>query len=189
MSSESPEQQEQWFFFALRPPRQEANRMTAWLERTAEPGWEPMLAERLHVTLAITPTFATYPADIVARLLRAGEQVAAAPFRIDFDSLSVGVKSVALRPSRANSGAKLLQHALVRAMATQGVPLLPKYTFSPHVTLAYRTGTSTSQHPVDPFGWDVQEVVLIQSLIGRTRHIPLGTWPLTYRPPLQYALF
>ncbi|MET0364355.1 MAG: 2'-5' RNA ligase family protein [Sphingobium sp.] len=189
MAPESPASQKQWFFFALRPPRQEAHRIAAWLERTTQPGWDRMLTDRLHVTLAITPTFMNCPEDIVARLLRAGNHVAAAPFRLELDSLSIGPQSVALRPSRTHTAAKALHQALARAMAREGVPLLPDYTFSPHVTLAYRQGPSASQQKVEPFGWDVEDFVLIRSLIGRTRHISLGTWPLDRVAPVQYALF
>lgn len=74
-------------------------------------------------------------------------------------------------------------------MAIHNVPMLPDYAFSPHVTLAYRTGPTASQHRVAPFCWDVNEFVLIRSLIGRTRHLLVKTWPLNRPAPLQYSLF
>jgi 2'-5' RNA ligase len=49
--------------------------------------------------------------------------------------------------------------------------------FEPHVTLAY-TARDVAAEPVAPVSWLAGEFVLIHSLLGKTRHIPLARWPL-----------
>jgi RNA 2',3'-cyclic 3'-phosphodiesterase len=49
--------------------------------------------------------------------------------------------------------------------------------FTPHVTLLYGDGRIGEQS-IDPIGWTVREFALVLSLIGKTKYIPLGRWPL-----------
>jgi len=53
--------------------------------------------------------------------------------------------------------------------------------------LLYREGRPFSE-TVTPFAWQVTEFTLVHSLLGHTRHVPLGSWPLTGGNPDQYAL-
>jgi 2'-5' RNA ligase len=49
--------------------------------------------------------------------------------------------------------------------------------FMPHVTLLYDRQTVDAQG-ITPVSWRVTEFVLVHSLLGQSRHIVLGRWPL-----------
>src|SRR5207244_1145602 len=49
--------------------------------------------------------------------------------------------------------------------------------YVPHVTLLYDQ-RRVEERPIEPISWTVREFVLIHSLIGQSRYIPLGRWPL-----------
>jgi len=48
---------------------------------------------------------------------------------------------------------------------------------TPHLTLLY-DARRVDEQPIDPIRWTVREFVLVHSLLGQTRYIPLGKWPL-----------
>lgn len=170
------------YFFALLPDAMAARRIQAFAERQfGEKGL--MRADRLHVTLAITADFnAAYPA-LAEALRRAGDMVAAAPFDLALDQLSRTRETAALRSAHGLPPLRALQEAIARAMAAQGVPMRPNWRFNPHVTLMYRKGDPLLLRPVENFGWAVREFVLIESLVGATRHNQLGRWSLSAAQP------
>jgi 2'-5' RNA ligase len=49
--------------------------------------------------------------------------------------------------------------------------------FTPHLTLLY-DNRYVEGRDVEPIAWSVREFVLIHSVLGKTRHIHLGRWPL-----------
>ncbi len=174
------------FFFALRPPGPEARRIAAFAERLEE-GGRRVRWEHLHMTLAITDDFEDYPYDLVKALRRVGDRVAAAPFDLVLGQLSGGNRSTALRPQHGVPGLKALQGTIADRMREGGVPMRREWRYSPHVTLFYRNGAPFSR-PVAEFGWHVEELFLIRSHVGRTRHDVLGHWPLRAPEIAQYAL-
>jgi 2'-5' RNA ligase len=79
---------------------------------------------------------------------------------------------------RSQAGSESLiafQQALGAAMLRAG--LRPDRSFTPHVTLLYDDALVT-ETPIEPIRWTVGELVLVHSLLGQTRHIPLARWPL-----------
>ena len=169
------------YFFALLPDEVTARRIHAFAEgQFGEKGL--MRTDRLHVTLAITEDFdAPHPA-LADALCRAGEKVSAEPFEIRLDQLSGGRRTVALRPAHSIASLRSLQAQVSRAMTGEGVPMRPEWQFNPHVTLVYRDAEPVTR-PIEAFGWTVREFVLIQSLVGLTRHQILGHWPLANVQP------
>lgn len=162
-------------FFALQPPIAEARRMG--LIRDALGGTRtPVANERLHVTLGITNDYATLPHDLVHRARQIGDSIAGDPFALCLDRLSAGARSVALRPSRRPPALTALQKRIDDLMLYWGMRR-GDWSFSPHVTLAYREGPVFLE-PVAPVAWEAREIVLIHSLVGAARHIELGRWPL-----------
>lgn len=175
------------YFFALLPDAVTARRIHAFAERTF--GAKGLMRpDRLHVTLAITPDFDVHDPALTAALLRAGAAVAATPFDLTLDLLSGGQRTAALRPTHSVPPLRILQAEIARAMAEQGAAMRPDWRFNPHLTLVYRDGENVSQ-PTEDFGWAVQEFVLIESLVGLTRHDILGRWPLRAPSEPQLALF
>ena len=47
----------------------------------------------------------------------------------------------------------------------------------PHVTIYYRRD-GLKDESIDPIEWAVNEVLLIESVVGQTRHVPHGSWLL-----------
>lgn len=175
------------YFFALLPDPISRARIHAWAERKLGP--EGIQGpDRLHLTLAITPDFAAPQPRLADALARAGERANGTSFDLLLDKLSIGARSVAVRPAHIQLPLRSLQARIVRAMHANGGNIRSGWTFSPHLTLAYRTSRPSTQ-PVKDRGWRVHEFVLIHSLVGLTRHELLGRWPLGENPVVQLSLF
>ena len=50
--------------------------------------------------------------------------------------------------------------------------------YTPHVTLVYGDRL-VADRPIEPIGWGVHEFVLVNSLLGRSRYIPLARFRLS----------
>lgn len=172
-------------FFALKPPPVVARQIDHFAE-TLAPGQPRILIDHQHVTLGITSDRIDYPYEQVKALRRAALSIAAEPFDLILDHLSYGARSVALRPAKAIAGLKRLQDQVVTAMRRAEVGERPGWSFSPHQTLFYRDGRPDQQR-IDGFGWRAEELVLVCSHVGRTRHETLGSWRL--EGDGQYRLF
>jgi len=59
--------------------------------------------------------------------------------------------------------------------------------FTPHVTLLYDE-RGIAEQPIEPINWIVNEFVLVHSLLGRGRYIPLEKWLLRSHAVNQLAL-
>jgi 2'-5' RNA ligase len=172
------------FFFALRPDEVTARRTRAFAEQQfGETGM--LRPDHLHITLAITEDFDQPFGAVIERLLHVGASVAAPPFEVVLDRLSASSRSIALRPEHVLPPLRTLQSRIVEAMDRARVEMRAGWAFSPHQTLAYRSGTPFSR-PVELFRWPARDFVLIHSFVGQTRHEILGRWPLEDR---QYRLF
>ncbi len=171
-------------FFALLPDADSASRITA-LERyisgkhglTGKP-----LADRLHISLYSLGVYAGLPRGIVATAREAAATVAAAPFDVAFDrvkSVDVGPRSQALVLGGGGFHTALVAfwQALGVAMAKAGLGRWVHKRFSPHLTLLYDERI-VDEEAVKAIGWTVREFVLVDSLQGQSRYIPLGRWPL-----------
>lgn len=143
---------------------------------------KPLAAARFHVTLFHLGDWAGLREDVVNAATRAAARMRAAPFEVTFDRvasfdgrrdklpfvLRADGGNAALRAFHADLGARLGEEGL-RLPATTG--------FEPHVTLAY-DARKVAAESVAPVVWRVEEFVLIHSLLGKTRHLRLGSWVL-----------
>lgn len=142
----------------------------------------PLTPERLHVTLHHIGDYAGLPRGIVAQALEAGEAASsAAPFGVTFDK-AASFNNRGNNPFVLQGGEGLLalhdfQKALGLSMARAGLGKQVARQFNPHVTLLYDRALAP-ETPVEPVSWGVSEFLLIHSLLGQTRHIVLGRWPL-----------
>jgi 2'-5' RNA ligase len=169
------------YFFALLPDEVTARRIHAFAE--GEFGEKGLVrTDRLHVTLGITEDFSAHFPALIEALRRAGDAVAEAPFDLVLDRLSGGRRTAALRPAHGIPPLRALQAKIAAGMAAEGAPMRPDWQFSPHLTLVYRDGEPVTR-AVERFGWPVREFVLIESLVGRTRHEILARWPLSDAQP------
>ena len=166
------------FFYGLQPPRREC--ALIGVHRDAIEGAHGHVTDdRIHLTLSITEDFEDYPEDLAQTLLTIGNDTAAAPFLVSLDRLSGGSRSIALRPSRKIRNLSDLHRKLDHGLTRRRIRRRD-WSFSPHTTLAYRTG-KPFQQPVTPIAWDATDFVLIHSIVGATQHIELGRWPLIDR--------
>jgi 2'-5' RNA ligase len=103
------------------------------------------------------------------------------PFLVAFDramSFDSGEKNaLVLRGDEGLSGLMMLQHDLVTALQEAGVVRRKGLQFTPHITLLYDK-CRVREQAVEEIRWTVREIVLVQSLYGQSRHIPLARWPL-----------
>lgn len=170
-------------FFALLPDEEVAADMHDFAKAFIHENGlrsRPSAAERLHVTLAFLGDHDGLPSGLVEAAKRAAAMAVMPTFTAGFDRI-VSFKGRARRQPLALLAAdevKLveLHRRLVEALALEGVKLL-EGRFTPHVTLSYDDALIEEQ-AAGRYAWPVKEFVLMRSLIGRSRYIVLGRWPL-----------
>ena len=174
-------------FFALVPPRPLARRIAAaagWFQH----GVGGLAAERLHMTMLILDDMVEVPPALVEALRSIGGSGGEGPFEVVLDTASGNDRSIVLRPSHRNGAIARLRERLAEGARARGIAERPGYRFAPHMTLGYRSGSPFTQ-PVAPLAWTADELVLIDSHVGRTRHEVLGRWPLVAEEEAQLSLF
>lgn len=171
-------------FFALRPPED------AWEQLAREqwrfgPGHE-VRPHHLHMTLAITNDFLTYPEREADEMERIGDTVIARQCPVVLDLAVASKRSVMLTPSETLHAVDEL-HLLLRAgMSVSEARLRTRWRHSAHMTLLYRDGKPFIK-PAHIMSWRATEFVLIHSLAGLNQHKTLKCWQLTMpeRPTLH----
>lgn len=142
---------------------------------------QPLATDRFHVTLHEIGVYAGLPRGIVDKALDAGAKVAAAPFEVGFDRVGSfnnrGNNPFVLQGGEGLGDLVAFQRALGLAMAGAGLGRQVARSFTPHVTLLYDP-LLVAEGAIPPIRWTVSEFVLIHSLVGQTRHIPLARWTL-----------
>ncbi len=73
-----------------------------------------------------------------------------------------------------------LQRALATTMEAAEIGHHIRKRFNPHVSLLYCQQPMACE-PIAPIRWRVNELILIDSLVGRGKHFELGNWPLRSR--------
>ena len=82
-----------------------------------------------------------------------------------------------LRTRLALAEARAFQAALIRHLLIRRAPIGLGTTPEPHLTINYR-GDGLGARKTDPINWTVNEVLLIESVVGKTTHVEHGRWPL-----------
>lgn len=183
---EPPRRPTDRLFFALLPEAPAATAIADLARRLkAEHGLKgrPLASSRFHVTLHFFGDHVGLPQALVNGLSAAASELQGTPFDVTFDH----AVSFAGRPRKrplvlrgSDEGLAALvafRQALSDALARRGLGQLADARFTPHVTLLYDDQLRPPQ-PVEPIVWRVKEFVLVDSLIGQARHVPLARWPL-----------
>jgi 2'-5' RNA ligase len=171
-------------FFAIFPDAATADRIARAAGRLkTENGLRgrPLQAGRFHVTLHHVDDYHGLPEDVVSAVCRAAEAVRFAPFEVEFDravsfSGRPGNRPFVLRGGNGLAILEAFQSGLAQALIQARVGRKPG-KFAPHMTLLY-DNVVARERPIEPIRWTVGEFVLVHSLLGQTRHIPLARWPL-----------
>lgn len=175
-------------FFAVRPDAATAQRIESLaqaLRRHHGLRGKSLGPERFHVTLHLIGDFAGgIPQDVLARALDAARPVAqsASPFRIGFDTVASFTRKrrnmpLVLLGRDGVQGVAALQQALLASLVAAGLAGRPEPHFTPHLTLLYDDRPVAAQS-VDALTWQVDELLLVRSLLGRGRHEVLARLPL-----------
>ncbi|MDM4765755.1 2'-5' RNA ligase family protein [Pelomonas sp. SE-A7] len=172
-------------FFALRPPEAALaavlRRREQLVQQLGLPG-RPLKAEHLHITLHHLGDFPAFPAALVHKLTAAAHSlhVPAVDVRLD-TAMSFPRRSRRNNPFVLLAGEPLeplraLQQSLSVSLQAAGVEI-DQGRFKPHLTLLYDDALVDLQ-AIEPLGWTARELLLVDSLLGQTRHVVLGRWPL-----------
>jgi len=141
--------------------------------------------DRLHLTLCVIAECAERDAFMARRVERALEGQALHAFPVNLSRLVAGAQGAVARTSGRQDDIQDFYRRLVRLLAPCGIePLYRKSGLHPHMTLGYA--------PCRPvlrgisLAWYPDELLLIESEYGLTRHNVLGRWALL--PPRQPLL-
>ena len=130
----------------------------------------------LHMTLLGFVDLARPPDGFsLSALLATLNGFEANPFDVVFDTI-VERKAVTLRSSSPLTAARAFQRKLVDFLKRRGFPYFGEAPV-PHVTINYH-GDGRGDQRIDPIAFRIEEVLLIESITGKTQHEPRGRLPL-----------
>jgi RNA 2',3'-cyclic 3'-phosphodiesterase len=144
--------------------------------------------DRLHVTLHHVGDYAGgLPSGLVETVQDVATNIKMPAFDVTFDRAMSFAGSPKNKPfvvrgneGRAGGLADLMafQKAFYLAMCRAGLQgPRANAKFAPHVTLVYDP-VGVPEQAVEPIRWSVHDFVLVHSLLGQTKHVHLGRWPL-----------
>ncbi len=158
-------------YVMAKPPPEVQSRIVA-LPRN-DPARGPDL---LHVTLLSLFDLHGKPAEWLPAIIAALDSFEGVAFPLMFDRIE-NRRAVTLRNRARQEDARGFQAALVHHMLKCQAPMMDGTTPEPHVTINYR-GDPFAAQKMPPIGWLVDEILLVESVVGRTTHIVHGRWPL-----------
>ena len=144
--------------------------------------------DRLHVTLHHVGDYAGgLPSGLVEAAREAASKVVMTAFDVTFNRAMSFLgrpknKPFVLRGNESSqdglAALMAFQKAFYLAMCRAGLQgPRANAKFAPHVTLMY-DDQSVKEQAVEPISWSAHDFVLVHSLLGQTKHIHLGRWPL-----------
>ena len=163
-------------FFAVRPPEDICTRI-ADATASLPVGGKPLRRDRLHISTLNLVQRDIVPPGLGEEAAEVAASIRCAPFTVMFDRLVAGTKSMLLVPSEPLDQLRMFRERLGFTLMRSGLPFRLEGQFSPHVTLLYGNEL-TFETEIDPIIWTVEEFVLIDSFVGKTKHVEVGRWPL-----------
>ena len=158
--------------YVMAKPTSQAQARIAALPRN-DPSRGPDL---LHVTLLTLFDLHYAPPEWLGQVIAALDSFDAPAFPLAFDRIE-NRKAVTLRTRAPLTEARAFQAALVRHLLERKAPMMLGTTPEPHVTINYR-GDRLGSQKMPPIGWRVEEVILMESVVGKTCHVEHGRWAL-----------
>ena len=138
----------------------------------------PVEASRLHLTLFHLGDYTELPPGLITQAAEALAHLETKPFTIQFDQIGSfgnrgGYGDFVLTASHGNEALRALHQQLATHLNAAALNQYTKGSFTPHMTLAYEKPAVPFQS-IEPVIWPAYEVVLIHSLLGKTRHIRMA---------------
>jgi RNA 2',3'-cyclic 3'-phosphodiesterase len=170
-------------FFALLPPeeiRPAIETLGGRLQQAHRLRGRRIANGRLHNTLTAVHDPRCRLEDTVARAKWVGARIKYPPFPVRFEMTGSFNLHRERNPFvlRGEEGLKPLigfQQEVCAQMARAGFAVARNYT--PHITLLW-ADRCVDEYPIAPIGWTVRDFVLVMSLAGQSRHIPVARWQL-----------
>ncbi|WP_420136844.1 2'-5' RNA ligase family protein [Sphingomonas sp.] len=163
-------------FFAIRPP-QDIRARIAEATASLPVGGRPLRPGRLHISTLNLVHEDIVPPGLGEEAAEAAASVRYEPFEVRFDRLVAGAKSMLLLPSNPLEELRMFRERLGFTLIRSGLPFTMERRFNPHITLLYGNAL-TFETAIEPIRWTVDDFVLIDSHIGKTKHVELGRWTL-----------
>ena len=171
-------------FFALYPDpyaTQRLDRLAWYLRHKHGLSGRPLAGRRLHVSLCNISDYARLTSEAAAAIAEAMATITMPPFLVAFNeakSFNGGANQpVVLVGDDGVAGLMMFQAELLAALDKTGIWRRKRRPYNPHVTLLYDDRRILDE-PVEAISWVVREFVLVCSLHGQGRHIPLARWRL-----------
>lgn len=173
-------------FFALLPSRLDASRIVRRaqdLRRDAGLSGALTSADRLHISLHGVGFHQRLPEHLVDAARKAGDAVSFPEFDITFDCAGSfrggrdGKFPFVLRSLDDIDALLLFHRALAAAMMLAGLSRWIASHFTPHMTLLYDTRFARPRE-IEGVRFRMREFVLVDSLVGQSRHVPIARWRL-----------
>jgi RNA 2',3'-cyclic 3'-phosphodiesterase len=170
-------------FFALLPPEEISpaiETLAGTLQHAHRLRGRRITKDRLHNTVAPVWDLRCTLEENIQRATWIGTRINYPPFQVRFEwtgSFRVGGERYPL-VMRGEDGLKPLigfQREVRSQMARAGFVVAQHYT--PHITLLW-ANRCVDEYPIAPIGWTVRDFVLVMSLAGQSRHIPVARWQL-----------
>jgi len=163
-------------FFAIVPPLDIRQRL-ADATASLPVGGSPVHRDRLHISTLNLVHYGALPEGLDEHAARAVGSIQAAPFTVMFNRLVGGASSMVLLPDEPLDRLRMFRERLGFLLIRAGIDVRLEGRFKPHITLSYRNELRFETE-IDPIVWTVEEVVLIDSQVGHTKHVEVGRWPL-----------
>jgi 2'-5' RNA ligase len=155
----------------------------ASLARQMEIAWqrhgtgERFRAQKLHMTLLEFKDQQNIPTDL-ERLKRCVAGSDLRGFDLVLDRLmTFGGDALVLGMNGKSASASMLNKQLQKALTRSGFQPASS-SVTPHVTLAYGPGFPETRLLEKPISWRIDQLTLVDSLVGQGQHIRLADWPL-----------
>lgn len=162
-------------FAAILPPPDAAKRIGGM--RDVLGGKSPVADERLHITMGLLPTEKQFDPAVEAVACAALSSISSAPVRVCFDRILIRSGHSGLVPSETLPALVELQRKIGRAFIDASLPFADYWSFNPHITLLYSGQPRPLEH-IDAVSWRADEIVLVHSYVGLSRHEVVHRVPL-----------
>jgi 2'-5' RNA ligase len=168
------------FFLMAKPPEEVRDQISALLRTSRSRPYDLLHMTLQPVALGWLPT--PRMEDMRNAIPKLCEAIDAFSIEVTLNRIFESSSAVTLRGTV--HGASDFHAAICAGLRRDSMPLID-YRFAPHVTLSYKPD-GLGHEFIEPIHWTVTEFLLIESVVGETRHIELGRWPLR---PRQGELF
>jgi 2'-5' RNA ligase len=167
-------------FLAIVPDEETAQRFEQCAEQLRKTYGLTGASRPFHITLCEIVPRTSVPKMLEA-LAGAGASMTAPPFSVVLDHAvkfgkGKGEGAVVLTGNDGVAGLIAFRQALCFALQKAGLGKWSMKGYTPHLTVLYDTRELDAR--IEPVEWTVREFVLLRSLVGQAKHVPLGRWAL-----------